>query len=404
MGDIYCLLGTGVRIIVLIDGIFHSKASVWQRELLEALDNDIMVVGASSMGALRAAELYPFGMIGHGTIFEWYRDGVIDGDDEVALMHGDESNGFRSLSEPLVNIRHTLMQAVRQKYISQEQAADLIEYAKSTYYAERSYDSLLNSPVVKSWPQKVRERLAQFINRKSVNLKKQDALRALRYCAMMAKRENRPVGANTRCAPTALPLSPPSRYYRWVSYLKRGFLHPSGSLVSGEDVLAEARKDVDLIKGLQPALAKHFSLLLWVKERNINCPADYLDHYKQKWKEDHITSDYRQWLRSNGLTEREFQSELNERALLKWIVEQEPHHFGLDFTPYVQLVKAWLSLNPSDEAQCVALLSGAKEICYLATWAKRTGARRSKDDFRDCAEVNDEERRRPLPIGVWFEG
>src|SRR5262245_41157023 len=105
MGDIYQLLGTGVRIIVLIDGVFHRTASVWQREIVDALDNDIAVIGASSMGALRAAELYSFGMVGRGTIFEWYRDGVIVGDDEVALFHAGEEHNFQSFSEPLVNIR-----------------------------------------------------------------------------------------------------------------------------------------------------------------------------------------------------------------------------------------------------------------------------------------------------------
>ncbi len=104
-GDVYRLIGSGVKTIILIDGVFDSTPSVWQRELLQAMDEGIQVLGASSMGALRAAELHPFGMIGYGTIFEWYRDGMIDGDDEVALWHGSEESGFRPLSEPLVNIR-----------------------------------------------------------------------------------------------------------------------------------------------------------------------------------------------------------------------------------------------------------------------------------------------------------
>ena len=218
MGDIYRLLGSGVRIIVLIDGIFHSAAAVWQRELLEAITNNIVVIGASSMGALRAAELHTFGMVGHGTIFEWYRDGVIDGDDEVALNHADESNGFRPFSEPLVNIRYNLLQAVREGYISQAQGAELIEYAKGTYYADRSYDSLLNNPVVRKWSPRVLDGLRRFISQKSVNLKKRDAISTLRYCATVEKREDRQIAS-------LLPLPPPSHYYRSVSYLKRGFLH-----------------------------------------------------------------------------------------------------------------------------------------------------------------------------------
>jgi hypothetical protein len=80
-GDFYRYLCGPRRTLVLIDGFFHAQPSVWQREVLAALAEGFRVLGASSMGALRAAELHRFGMIGHGTIFEWYRDGTIDGDD-----------------------------------------------------------------------------------------------------------------------------------------------------------------------------------------------------------------------------------------------------------------------------------------------------------------------------------
>ena len=36
MGDIYRLLATGVRLIVIIDGVFHASVPVWQREMLAA--------------------------------------------------------------------------------------------------------------------------------------------------------------------------------------------------------------------------------------------------------------------------------------------------------------------------------------------------------------------------------
>src|ERR1043165_6997930 len=92
-GDISGVLATGVATNALLAGVFHGAPSIWQREILAALDEGIDVLGASSMGALRAAELHSLGVVGHGTIFEWYRDGVITGDDEVALQHADEELG-----------------------------------------------------------------------------------------------------------------------------------------------------------------------------------------------------------------------------------------------------------------------------------------------------------------------
>ena len=64
LGDVYRLLATGIQMVVIIDGLFYASTPVWQRELLAGLDFGITVVGASSMGALRAAELAPYGMIG----------------------------------------------------------------------------------------------------------------------------------------------------------------------------------------------------------------------------------------------------------------------------------------------------------------------------------------------------
>ena len=49
------------------------------------------------MGALRAAELHPFGMVGIGQVYEWYRDGTIDADDEVAVAHGPAEFAFARL-------------------------------------------------------------------------------------------------------------------------------------------------------------------------------------------------------------------------------------------------------------------------------------------------------------------
>ncbi|TVT40867.1 hypothetical protein FNH05_23330 [Amycolatopsis rhizosphaerae] len=45
----------------MIDGYFHHVPSVQHKEILYAQHQGLMVVGCSSMGALRAAELTDFG-------------------------------------------------------------------------------------------------------------------------------------------------------------------------------------------------------------------------------------------------------------------------------------------------------------------------------------------------------
>lgn len=137
-GDLYQLLNSPLEIIVIIDGLFDATTPIWHREILAVLESGKKVFGAASMGALRACELAPYGMRGHGKIFEWYRDGIIDGDDEVSLFHTHESLGFQKISEPLVNIRHNLSRAVSAKILTQAQNEELIDFSKALYFGDRS--------------------------------------------------------------------------------------------------------------------------------------------------------------------------------------------------------------------------------------------------------------------------
>jgi len=177
-GDIYRALLDGYRTIVLIDGEFHGSPSIWQREIVEALAEGAVVHGASSMGALRAAELHQLGMIGHGRIFEWYRDGVLDADDEVALTYGPAELGYPSLSEPLVNIRATLAAAVPD-IIDCEVFSQLIARAKAMYFPQRSFAALLASDIVATWPSERRYALEKLMTERRVDQKRLDAVAAL---------------------------------------------------------------------------------------------------------------------------------------------------------------------------------------------------------------------------------
>src|SRR5436309_15622699 len=74
-GDIDVLISPPPPAIGIIDGEFFQSLAISPKEVLRAIEAGIPVWGASSMGALRAAELYPFGMIGVGTVFELYLSG-----------------------------------------------------------------------------------------------------------------------------------------------------------------------------------------------------------------------------------------------------------------------------------------------------------------------------------------
>jgi len=96
------------------------------------------------MGALRAAELDTFGMTGVGAIYEAFRDGQLEDDDEVAVIHAGAEHGFRQGSDAMVNIRATLRLAEAHVVIDSAAARILESIAKRLFYAERCYPRLLD--------------------------------------------------------------------------------------------------------------------------------------------------------------------------------------------------------------------------------------------------------------------
>jgi hypothetical protein len=129
--------------VVVIDGVFHAVQAVRHKEILDLLARGIRVVGAASMGALRAAELHRYGMIGVGLIFSEYRDGIIDADDEVAVAHTDD---YRQLSEALVDIRSVVARAVTDGVLAPEEAARIVRHARSVHYTNRTWMALQQTP------------------------------------------------------------------------------------------------------------------------------------------------------------------------------------------------------------------------------------------------------------------
>lgn len=191
-GDVLAALRLRPRAIGLIDGLFHRVAGVWHKELLLAMDRGVAVVGGASMGALRAAELAPLGMVGVGKIFENYRRGEYRDDDEVALLHADESMGYRGLSEPLVNLRATAARAVSKGILRPSAARSLIASARELPYPRRRWDTLLKG---RDW-----DRFRRFLEAGGgVDQKAVDARAVLRHLA-----GKRPGGAPRPAVPRTL--------------------------------------------------------------------------------------------------------------------------------------------------------------------------------------------------------
>jgi hypothetical protein len=176
-GDVLKAVQDGARIIGLIDGVFFQECAVAHREILYALERGVKVIGASSMGALRASELDRYGMEGVGKIYEQYKTGVLISDDEVALLFDPES--LKPLSEPLVNIRYNLEVAKERGILTNEAKEKILEVAKALYYPERSYEKLQALAAGKV-DQAALARFEAFLANESRDLKREDAIEALK--------------------------------------------------------------------------------------------------------------------------------------------------------------------------------------------------------------------------------
>lgn len=145
MGDLYALVRGRARPgdrVAIIDGLFEQVPAVWHKEVLFAIESGVHVYGASSMGALRAAELHPFGMRGVGRIFEAYRDGTIEDDDEVVVAHATSDRGYRSLSHAMISLRFGLARLRQEGLISEAERSHLTSRAKAEHYSARSWASV----------------------------------------------------------------------------------------------------------------------------------------------------------------------------------------------------------------------------------------------------------------------
>ena len=179
-GDLYDLTCDTPGQVLIVDGVFHDSTPVWQREILQLLQAGWQVLGASSMGALRALELEPYGMIGLGTVFEWYRSGRIEGDDEVALLHGVAEMDYRPLTLPLVDVRYVLAQLNSMGMVTPAQEAGIVSGFKCMGHETRTPSSL--AMLVRAEGADVAAVCDQLSDREQ-SLKAQDARLALQVLA-----------------------------------------------------------------------------------------------------------------------------------------------------------------------------------------------------------------------------
>ncbi|MFE9287986.1 TfuA-like protein [Streptomyces olivaceus] len=179
-GDLLAIPLEDGDVVAIVDGYFHQRRAIPHKEIMEIMSRGVRVLGASSMGALRAAELEPFGMQGVGQIFADYRSRLLCADDEVTLIHGTAECGYPRFSEPLVNMRATLDGAVAAGVCSSSQARDVVEYLRKLPYRKRNWNDIALHLCEMDISKRLLKEIVDYCWEHPVDRKRDDAIELVR--------------------------------------------------------------------------------------------------------------------------------------------------------------------------------------------------------------------------------
>ncbi|HVD08314.1 MAG TPA: TfuA-like protein [Nitrososphaeraceae archaeon] len=169
------------KYVGFIDGVFLHDYPPSPIEVYHlATRKNIELIGASSLGALRAVELEKFGMKGIGKIFQLFKNGILDADDEVAVTFVRDKNILQS--EALIDIRFNLFLAYKKGIITNQTKKRSVKIAKNLYFPFRNYDDIIRL-AQEQFPS-IHDELENFrdyILKNRDSLKARDAKKLLRY-------------------------------------------------------------------------------------------------------------------------------------------------------------------------------------------------------------------------------
>ncbi|HYT12581.1 MAG TPA: TfuA-like protein [Candidatus Nitrosopolaris sp.] len=315
-GDVYRAARKRPQVIGIIDGYFERVPSVWHKEILWAMSQGIHVFGSASMGALRAAELEAFGMEGVGSIFEAFRDGILEDDDEVAVVHATAEFAFRPASEAMVDIRCTLARARQTGILSAATSAALERVAKSMFYPDRSYSLICRRAVDLGQPRAEVSAFMEWLPEGRASQKHADALAMVRVI-----RERVANGIEPKRVEYAFENSSMwEQAWRLAGETGRGPVGKPEPILL-ETVLDELRLEGDAFKHAQQAailrcLAISQSYVQGLAEL---APAAYPTH--TLWQQPGVSdaAARAEWMRANNLDEVQLAGLLDDEARVRWI-------------------------------------------------------------------------------------
>lgn len=144
------------EMFVIIDGEFGQSLSVSPKEILGLLRAGKTVIGASSMGALRASELDGCGMIGVGWVYEHFASAAVRRDDDVALAYSPLD--LSSVTIPVIEIEYWTTLLLQRNLVAAKEKREICQVTRRIFYAERTAGRLTRELERTIGPSRFKER------------------------------------------------------------------------------------------------------------------------------------------------------------------------------------------------------------------------------------------------------
>jgi hypothetical protein len=251
------------------------------------------------MGALRAAELEPFGMIGVGKIERAYRDGryppydePFDDDDEVAVVYAPEAAGGMQLSDAMVDLRETLARAESAGSIDRPVRDALVARMKRLPFRERSFTCLAEAARNAAGDQ-----IAAALDRHRVSQKREDAVAML---TTMRKRVLAPSKTSFRMERTIV-------WERFIASASERQLSTDEVLV-----LTELSRDEANWRALQHAAHGRLAALDRASGGDAHAELDCFRKARALW----ARTGFDAWLGANGMRPQDLEGLMKDEAAL----------------------------------------------------------------------------------------
>jgi hypothetical protein len=326
-GDVYRLWRWRPRAIGIVDGYFDRAPAVWHKEIMWMMESGVHVFGAAGLGALRAAELDSFGMHGVGWVYQAFRDESLDRDDEVAVRHATADDGYRPLSEAMVNIRRTLVAAEQQGIISAATVGILVTAGTALFYHDRTWPELLRAAAATRADAAELDALRRWLPAGRIDQQAADAVAMLREMRGFLAADPAPQQVSWSMAPTAM----------WEVAKRRADARPrdraAGSRLMLEPILDEIRLlgpdafEAACCRSLLRIFAADFA-----EREGLTIDGDGLHDAVSRFRTSRNLqqdSELTRFLADNDLTAEDFEAFVVTDEMVRWACGQaEPEAFG----------------------------------------------------------------------------